>query len=192
VCTFEFWDYVVVEGKRPGETRWQPFLDAYDSRANGTWRRIYGEGGVGAPDLFRPRVIDLTENGNFNIGDEVFIRFRLFSDPAANGWGWAIDNLEIQPDIDTPTLDEEILESFSVFPNPSTSDQPISIDISFQTDFSGELSLLNPLGQTIWKEYLNNTANHRSFLDPSDLPAGTYFVRLMNNVGVSTRKIIVD
>lgn len=192
VCTFEFWDYVVVEGKRPGETRWQPFLDAYDSRRRAVWRRAYDAGESGTPDLYRASTIDMTENGNFNIGDEVFIRFRLFSDPAANGWGWAIDNLEIQPDIDTPTLDEEILESFSVFPNPSKSDQPISIDISFQTDFSGELSLLNPVGQTIWKEYLNNTANHRSFLDASNLPSGTYFVRLMNNQGVSTRKIIVD
>jgi len=197
VCTFEpgvrgFWDYVVVEGKKPGEIDWKPFLNAYDSRVKRVWLNAYDAGESGSPDLFRSRTIDLTENGNFDIGDEVFIRFRLFSDPLTSGWGWAVDNLEIQPDIDVATLDDTILKSFSVFPNPATSLQPVRIDLNFETEFNGELSLLNPTGQIIWKEFISKRSNHNSFLDVSGLPAGTYFVRLMNSEGVSTRKLVIE
>lgn len=192
-CDFRFWDYVVVEGKRPGETQWLPFLDAYDSRTRTIWRNAYDDGESGRADLLRPRVIELTENGNFDIGDEVFIRFRLFSDPLTNGWGWVIDNLEIQPDLmSTPTLDNEILESFTVSPNPSNSLQAIKIDINFQSEFDGQLSLVNTKGQEIWSQNLVRRRDYVTFLDSSGLPSGTYFVRLMNNFGVSTRKIFID
>jgi len=191
-CTFEFWDYVVVEGKRPGETEWKPFLDAYDCRVRTIWRNAYNANESGTPDLFRERSIDMIENGNFNVGDEVFIRFRLFSDPAANGWGWAVDNLEIQPDLTIATLDETILESFTVFPNPAISSQPIKIDIKFQSEFDGLLSLVNPAGQLLWSKNLSRKVTHSSFLDASNLPGGTYFLRLMNAEGVSSRKIFID
>src|SRR5690606_29602175 len=47
-------------------------------------------------------------------GDEVLIRFRIFADQLANGWGWAIDNLAIQ----TPVTDtEEPVEGlFAAYP----------------------------------------------------------------------------
>ncbi|MEQ8241068.1 MAG: T9SS type A sorting domain-containing protein, partial [Cyclobacteriaceae bacterium] len=32
----------------------------------------------------------------FNPNDTILIRFRLYSDQIVNGWGWAIDNLQIQ------------------------------------------------------------------------------------------------
>ncbi|MFM7430194.1 MAG: T9SS type A sorting domain-containing protein, partial [Flammeovirgaceae bacterium] len=72
--------------------------------------------GKGDPTLFKPRVLDLLKN--FKAGDEVLIRFRLFSDPAAAGWGWAIDNLNIQTPITgfERTLAEA---SFTIYPNPS-------------------------------------------------------------------------
>ncbi|MFM7488063.1 MAG: hypothetical protein ACKO13_14225, partial [Cytophagales bacterium] len=58
--------------------------------------------GKGDPTLFKPRVLDLLKN--FKAGDEVLIRLRLFSDPGAAGWGWAIDNLKIQIDDEPPIL----------------------------------------------------------------------------------------
>jgi hypothetical protein len=37
----------------------------------------------------------INENENIASGDILLIRFRLYSDPAAVGWGWAIDNLSV-------------------------------------------------------------------------------------------------
>ena len=69
-------------------------------------------------------------NGNFSEGDTVVVRFRLFSDPFAVGWGWAIDNLRIQ---DTQVAVEDFVDNqdFKVFPNPAT-DQFLNIKSSFK------------------------------------------------------------
>jgi hypothetical protein len=34
--------------------------------------------------------------GKFPAGSLVYIRFRMYTDPGSTGWGWMIDNLEIQ------------------------------------------------------------------------------------------------
>lgn len=192
-CTFQFWDYVVVEGKRSGDTEWQPFLDAYDCRERTIWRNAYNANEDGTPSLFRSKTIDLTENGNFNIGDEVFIRFRLFSDPAANGWGWAVDNLEIQPvEMTTSTLDQTILDQFIVSPNPAKAEESVSIDLSFSSEFNGLLTLVNTSGQSLLEKQILRQFRHSSKLDISGLTPGVYYLRLSNQTGVSTRKLVID
>jgi photosystem II stability/assembly factor-like uncharacterized protein len=98
-----FWDYVIVEGTRDG-ANWVPLVPGYDSRANAGWSTRYesqrtGDGGSSAPgdsELFVTRTIDLLET--FDPGDTIFIRFRLYSDPAVVAWGWAIDDIVIQPE----------------------------------------------------------------------------------------------
>ncbi|NOS56956.1 MAG: T9SS type A sorting domain-containing protein [Cyclobacteriaceae bacterium] len=105
----DFFDYVVVEGSKNGGTTWAPIANGYDSRDNGDWLTKYNSSivsniskGVGDPTLYRPRVLNLLNK--FVAGDEVVIRFRLFCDAGAAGWGWAIDNLKIQIDDIPPTL----------------------------------------------------------------------------------------
>ena len=191
-CTFEFWDYVVVEAKEKSALEWQPLLNAYDSRAKSVWLNAYDGGEDGTPNMFRSRTIDMTANGNFNVGDEVFIRFRLFSDPAANGWGWAVDNLEIQPVMTTSTLDQTILDKFTVSPNPASLTQDISIDLSFSTEFSGFLTLLNGNGQSLLEKPLLKQFNHSSKLDISGLNSGIYYLTLVGQEGISTRKLVID
>ncbi|MHB9019800.1 MAG: T9SS type A sorting domain-containing protein [Minisyncoccota bacterium] len=121
-----FWDYVIVEGSKDGGNTWKPFLDGYDSNAQTSWLNLYnsqisGQNSVAVPtpDLFVNRSIDLLSNGNFAVGDTVQIRFRLFSDPYANGWGWIIDNLKIQ---DLGTAVNPVLVSsgeINFYPNPA-------------------------------------------------------------------------
>jgi len=120
----EFWDFVIVEGRRIEETEWLPFLDGYDSREHAAWLSAYNSSiqgqdsnASGTSSLFRDRTIDMQRNGNFSEGDTVVVRFRLFSDPFAVGWGWAIDNLRIQ---DTQVAIEDFVDNqdFKVFPNP--------------------------------------------------------------------------
>lgn len=106
-----FWDYVIVEGSTDNGTTWKRFLDGYDARANADWlarwnSSIVGDNSTaqGDPTLFRSRSINMTSNGNFKANDVVQIRFRLFADAAAHGWGWSIDNLKIQIDQSPPTV----------------------------------------------------------------------------------------
>jgi hypothetical protein len=88
-----FWDYVVVEGSRDGVT-WIPLADGYDSREDADWLAAYNAGDPGDSSLLRPRVLSLTPV--FSPEETILVRFRLFADASANGWGWAIDDLQIQ------------------------------------------------------------------------------------------------
>jgi|JI10StandDraft_1071094.scaffolds.fasta_scaffold02745_18 hypothetical protein len=105
----DFYDYVVVDGSKDGGVTWTPVADGYDSRDFAPWLTRYNSAtsgnnstAVGDPTLFRTRIMNLQDK--FDTGDEVVIRFRLFSDPGAAGWGWAIDNLKIQIDETSPTV----------------------------------------------------------------------------------------
>jgi hypothetical protein len=107
--TAAFFDYVVVEGSKDGGQHWTPVTNGYDSRDNTDWLARYNtsivndiSNGVGDPALYRPRTMNLLNK--FKAGDEVVIRFRLFSDHGAAGWGWAIDNLKIQIDETPPVV----------------------------------------------------------------------------------------
>ena len=46
--------------------------------------------------MFIDHTINLLDS--FDPGATIFIRFRLYSDPAVVAWGWAIDDIVIQPD----------------------------------------------------------------------------------------------
>jgi hypothetical protein len=105
----DFYDYVVVDGSKDGGVTWTTIANGYDSRDFTPWLTRYNSAtsgnnstAVGDPNLFRTRIMNLQDK--FDTGDEVVIRFRLFSDPGAAGWGWAIDNLKIQIDETPPTI----------------------------------------------------------------------------------------
>ena len=108
----DFCDYVIVEGSKDGGSTWLPLVDGYDNRASSSWEQTYNSNinadgnseAVGDQSLFVNRQINILENGNFVVGDEIIIRFRLFADQAARGWGWVIDNLKVQVDDLGPTI----------------------------------------------------------------------------------------
>lgn len=105
----EFYDYVVVEGSKDGGVTWTTIADGYDSRSNDDWLATYNSAisgnnstAIGTPALYKPRLLNLLDK--FQEGDEVVIRFRLYSDQLAAGWGWSVDNLRIQIDETPPKI----------------------------------------------------------------------------------------
>lgn len=133
-----FFDYVIVEGSKDGGVTWTPVADGYDSREDTAWLTRFNSSFLGNnsnafadPALFRPRTLDLLNN--FNAGDEVIIRFRLFSDESTAGWGWAIDNLKIQ--VDDPPV---VLNDHADYVLPGTSTFSI---VTKATDDEGMKSL---------------------------------------------------
>ncbi len=109
------WDYVVVEGTTDGLS-WEPLIDGYDARANPAWLTAYQNRSEPQSSLFVTHNIDLLET--FSAGEVIFVRFRLYADQAANGWGWVIDNLDIQQGVSGPVDIPSTLILSQNKPNP--------------------------------------------------------------------------
>ncbi len=121
----EFWDYVVVEASKDNGTSWLPLLNGYDSKSNASWLIAYNSNisgqdsrAIGSKDLFINRQFSITANGNVQQGDTILIRFRLFSDPYAHGWGWAIDNLRVQQPVSNRYQVQVSPGHILLWPNP--------------------------------------------------------------------------
>ena len=173
-------------------------MDGYDSRANTAWfsaynSRFQGQNSAaeGTPNLFAPRTISMVENRNFNAGDVVFVRFRLFSDPFAFGWGWAIDNLRIQ---DSQVAVEDFItkDNFNVSPNP-VGTELVTINATFKQPVADlQLKLYDNLGRLLQSKIIDNP--HTRMQETMDLSAyanGVYLVTLqINGTSLISRKVV--
>ena len=119
-----FYDYVVVEGSKNWGKSWFSLADGYDSRLFAPWETAYNSStdgmnslATGSDQLLHSHSILFSPSGNAAAGDTLLLRFRLFSDPFANGWGWIIEDLNIRPFVTSA----EQLDSGSdikIYPNP--------------------------------------------------------------------------
>ena len=127
----DFYDYVIVEGSKDG-IEWKAMTDGYDFRYSGKW----GDNIDAKPKgyMFVSHSVNLQDT--FNAGDTILIRFRLFSDPYTTGWGWIIDNVNIQKDgsgiFNRPKTGNGEL---SLSPNPATD----HVNVMFDDDFVGKV-----------------------------------------------------
>ena len=197
----EFWDYVIVEGKKRGTQEWAPFLDGYDSRENTTWlsafeNAISGQGcsirsvATGRSNQLRTRKINMVENGNFAFGDTVSVRFRLFSDPCFQGWGWTIDNLAIQ-DLNSNVEDFVKETNFDIIPNPANDHALVSLDLESIAD-DMVISLIDITGRVVSsQQVLNKSTRIRERIDMSSLEGGIYIVTVtFNNKEIIAKKLV--
>lgn len=194
-----FWDYVIVEGSKDGGISWQPLADGYDSNARTSWLNLFnssmsGNNSTAIPtkDLFFKHEIDLLANGNFNIGDVILIRFRLFSDPYSHGWGWIIDNLNIQ-DFGTD-VNPILLSSGEViyYPNPATDGLNLQVQ-SKKNIHKLLLKIYNSIGEMVSSQSFPVDSNlFQTVIDVSNFIPGLYLFALEPENGqVITRKILV-
>ncbi len=201
-----FYDYVVVEGSKNGGKTWLPFVDGYDSNDNADWLKAYNSStapgapnetnstAVGTPSLFKTRKFSMQNGARFSAGETVLVRFRLHADQLAHGWGWAVDNLQIQVPPPPPILATEPISAagaFSVYPNPARS----SVRIAAQLDHMGQeagLTISNVSGQSIRQVSLTvKGAAVDEQIDISQLPTGLYFMHLKSGDTVQTKKVMV-
>ncbi|MBT8219865.1 MAG: zinc-dependent metalloprotease [Bacteroidia bacterium] len=179
----DFWDYVIVEASENNGANWIPLGDGYDSDEQSSWRSRYDAGvsgqnstSVGDDGLFIRRSIDLyNESLGFTTGDVVLLRWRLFSDPFATGWGWVIDNLEIQKPQTTPvtTVDIEDLD-IRIAPNPIINNR-LRFEM-FGSSLVGEIRILDSNGR-IQQQYsaLDSASGSWNEIDISRLGKGVFY-----------------
>ncbi|PAC32032.1 T9SS type A sorting domain-containing protein [Flectobacillus sp. BAB-3569] len=200
-----FFDYVIVEGSKDGGATWKWFQDGWDSNANPTWNAAWNasldsKGNSltnGTQAMFKAREIDMLKSGNFKAGDQVLIRFRLLTDAAAYGWGWAIDNLNIQgPNPNAPkviVLGPEFDETqlVNVSPNPSTNGQFL-LKASFEKPVSQiKLNVIDMTGKEIASNQYEVTGTQFSqVIDLSKQASGTYILRMLVGDKFFVKKLI--
>jgi hypothetical protein len=190
----DFFDYVVVEGSNDGGNSWKPFAPGYDSRAVSVWLSRYNEDVVddnsqstGDPELFRSRTINLVESNAFAAGDEVLIRFRLFADALAHGWGWAIDNLFIQGLV---TDVEESLEStLKVYPVPVSSD--LFVEFAHANAGAVSVEISDPQGRILYTEKLFSAGGlNKRTIPVQFLKDGMYQLKAKQGNDIYVRKFL--
>lgn len=188
----QMWDYVTSEYSLDG-INWEILSNPYDARFDPDWLAYYQTESTPIPELWRNHQHILSET--LPVGQNAYIRFRLYADEYTNGWGWTIDNVYVGmndiTDIEDPLT---ILNDFSLnqnYPNPFN---PSTV-ITYQIPVKGhiELSVYNALGQKVRTliDKVENAGSHQVTFDAQTLASGIYYYRLQSGLKTETRKMIL-
>jgi hypothetical protein len=188
----DFYDYVVLEASKDFGKKWIPLEDGYDSRIVPLWESLYNNSIDGNNSTFKPiesmykdHSLYIAPSSKFAAGDTLLLRFRLYSDPFANGWGWVIDDLKINPLIDA--VDDQYYKPVTIYPNPGTG--LIRINTSGSLSQSGKplkYKVFNISGIPVADGLLEG--DNESIIDISGSPLGLYIIVLYTDQGISTSK----
>ena len=182
----QFKDYVVVEGTKDGIT-WIPLSPGYDASSNTNWLNAYNAGQPGAPAQFVDHDINLKTK--FAGGDTLLFRFRLFSDAAGVGWGWAIDDLYIQQ-VPTSVEPTKKLITLSAYPNPTRG--AVTLSYALLEKSPVEISVIDLAGKIISTKSLS-IREVGSYEEQLLLPAsaGMYLLQVKTNFGKGLVRVMV-
>lgn len=190
----DFFDYVVVEGSVDGGASWVPFAPGYDARDKSVWLARYNQHIVddnsqaeGDPTLYQSRAIDMLESGDFTAGDEVLIRFRLFADQLAHGWGWAIDNLSIQSP--TTAVEDESSDIFQLYPVPATNE--VNLELIESSPGRMHVTIMDMQGKELAFHVIDSeTGIFHLQINLNDFADGLYVLRAKTRNGHYVRKFV--
>lgn len=193
---FYLWDYVTVEGSKDKGETWYELIDGYDSGDNTVWEQAYNKTildqesqAEGTSAMYATRHFLLLENGNFEVGDTILIRFRLYSDPYANGWGWTIDNLRIQKPTAAPLTSLSSGE-INIYPNPFSSRFEVEINAG-KTLEEVRIDVYDSFGRSIYSVTRNQIAFFKEGIDLQNYSSGLYLVKVSENgIPVFSKKMI--
>jgi hypothetical protein len=188
----DFYDYVIMEASKDYGKRWFNMANGYDSRLFSSWLTAYNssvlEGNstfTGTESLLQKHAFYFRPSDNISAGDTFLFRFRLYSDPYANGWGWVIEDLKISPLIDA--VEEINYHPVNVYPNPGTGLIKISTDISGHAfDKPLHYAVFNAAG--IRLADARHSVSSEMLVDISHYPAGLYIIVLYLDDGIKTIK----
>ena len=177
--TAAFYDYVVVEATKDG-SNWIPLEDGYDARLRSEWLTAFNSGTTPTASLIRKHEMNLLNK--FSAGDVVFIRFRLWTDAGTTGWGWMIDNLEIQANLVSVQGEKSTMPTtFALsqnYPNPFNPSTTIRYDVPVESKVT--LTIYDMLGRkvrTLVDRQLKPGAYAETW-NASALASGTYYYRI--------------
>jgi hypothetical protein len=186
----DFYDYVILEASKDFGKTWFDLAEGYDSRYIPSWENAYNSGVnimnssyAGSESMmlehtFYPRIED-----KISEGESFLIRFRLFSDPYSHGWGWVIDDLNINPLVDK--VDEINKTGIRIYPNPGNG----LVNILFEDEYNlqqARVSVYNFAGNYIVSEAPFD--DKMVVLNISGFSSGLYFIVINYGKVTSTFK----
>jgi len=188
----DFYDYVILEGSKNFGKTWFKLADGYDSRLVSSWETAYnssitGQNSTytGSEEMLRKHTIYYRPSDNVSTGDTLLLRFRLYSDPFANGWGWVIEDLKINPLIDA--VEPLNSDQLKVYPNPGKGLVKLS---NYQTGINinkpFRYSVYNSAGICILTDL--TSGDSETMVDISGYPTGMYLIILYRDDGIKTVK----
>ena len=200
-----FFDYVIVQGSNDLGKTWSNFTDGWDANSFSIWQNAWNSRtdkdgnstATGSPSLLKKREIDMLASGKFKAGDQVIIRFRLHADVGAHGWGWWIDNLNIQGSstISNPILAIEPgteIKDLIVSPNPTSG--RLLVQMPLLADGNKEVNIVfsDMMGKLILsKKYQVTGDMFKEELELSALAQGTYLLQVQTGDKLISRKIVL-
>jgi hypothetical protein len=187
-----FYDYVVIDASVDFGKSWFNIIDGYDSRLFPSWETAYNSSisgnnstYTGTESMLQKHTFLYRPSDKISSGDTILVRFRLFSDPFANGWGWVIEDLKIGPLIDA--VKEVNSNLVRLYPNPGRGLIKITSGPQGQ-DLSKPLrySIFNSAGICL----LNGTSpeSPETLVNISEYPAGMYIIILYLDDGIRSIK----
>ena len=161
-----FFDYVIVEGSADNGITWTPLADGYDASYSSDWKNMLKSNNTVTADLYKTHTINLLDT--FSAGDQILIRFRLYSDYGKTFWGWAIDNLAIQGQITNVAESNTLVPTdWSLEQNHPNPFNPVtSIRYALPKSSQVSLTVFNSRGQAI-----------RKLVNRKTQPGGSYSVK---------------
>jgi len=188
----DFYDYVIVEGSKNFGKTWFSLADGYDSRYATSWESAYNNAIVGQNSTFAgtesmllKHTIFYRSSDKISEGDTLLLRFRLYSDPYANGWGWVIEDLKINFLVDV--VEKISYEPVKVYPNPGNGLIKISSDrTGFEISKPLLYKIFNSAGFCIKNDH--TSGGSETLVDISGYPTGIYFIVLYCDDGIKTIK----
>lgn len=162
------------------ENNWGPFtLGSTEPYFSGTFNQWWNKTYIRFND---------GENGYVGLIDSILIKFIFTSDGInTNKEGWVIDNIRYGTDIGSGVETFNGTQSFNTYPNPVNNEFTVTF-IETGT-MNSELEIYNILGEMVSQSKIQNS---KSKINISDLPKGVYFVKLISDKQIITKKIVKE
>ncbi len=188
-----FFDYVIVQGSKDFGKTWVNLSDGWDARKESVWLstwnksfdRLGNSTAKPTQDLYKSHEINIRASGDFKAGDQVILRFRLHADVGANGWGWSIDDLNIQgpkkniTDIVLAKVEENKTMGFDIFPNPNGGDYRLALQFNVLDSKEAVIIVRDMQGRELYvdKVIINNSIFEKNY-SFQHFSNGIYFVEV--------------
>ena len=182
----DYFDFCIIEATRDRGLTWDT-ITAYDSRANSAWLTAYEEDeNFATENLEINRIFDL--NDFYDAGDEVFLRFRLISDPFVEGWGWSIDDFTIgDGTVNTHLIDDpEFI--VKILGNPVG--DLLRVSIADPSPSQVSLKIISTTGTLMQWERGHSGAEWIREIPVENLTAGTYYLLIEKGGRILSRPFI--
>jgi hypothetical protein len=197
----DFYDYVVVEGSLDGSF-WFPLEDGYDARANSAWNTAFNANfssgtapnstAKGSSTLVKKRTVQIygSELSSDFAGENLLVRFRLFSDQWTTGWGWSIDNLYIQKDVPVILANETTsVPGLKIFPNPT--EETLKVNLEVAESQNVKLEVFSLRGSKVMDEVVPTDGTMLDYeFAIGNLTPGTYMIKLTEKRGSVVKKFV--